>query len=136
MKFSYSFRQLIVNLIMGLVWIGLGIRSLYINETIDYKPIVFIIVGVLFLALFIFQYTKKYFEVTDDWIEVSSIFDKKININDLTKVIFTSGIYVFTSRNKRIKIVQPKIKRDQIASFNKVFDKIKKKVDKKNEKSQ
>lgn len=136
MKFSYSNRQLIVNLIMGIVWIGLGIRAIYtneVNEPIGFKPYVFIIVGILFLIYFYYQYSKKYFEVNDKWIEVSSLFDKKINIDDLTKVHFKSGIYVFVSKDKRFKIMQPKIKRTQIAEFNEWFDKVKAKVDKKRE---
>ena len=134
MKFSYSNRQLIVNLIMGIVWIGLGIRAIYtreINESIGYKPYVFIGVGILFLIYFYYQYSKKYFEVTDEWIKVNSFLDKKIYVDDLTKIHFKSGIYVFVSKDKRFKIMQPKIKRSQINAFNEWFDKVKKKVDKK-----
>lgn len=136
MKFSYSNRQLFINLIMGIVWVGLGIRAIYLREGTEemgYKPYVFIVVGILFLVYFYYQYTKKYFEVNDKWIKVSSPFDKKINLDDLTKVHFKSGIYVFVSKEKRFKILQPKIKRTQIPEFNEWFDKIKAKVDKKRE---
>lgn len=132
MKFSFSNRQLIVNLVMGIVWIGLGIRAIFTSETLGFRPFVFIGVGILFLIYFFYQYTKKYFEVTDEWIKVSSPFDKKINVSDLTKIHFNSGIYVFVSERKRFKIMQPKIKRTQIADFNEWFDKVKAKVDKKN----
>lgn len=129
MKFSYSNKRLFLNLILGIIWLGIGISYFFEkNAEIKYKPYFLIILGLLYILLFSYDFYKKYFEISKESIKINSIPTKEINLNELIEVKYYADDFIFRTPNKSIKIVKSQINQKQLPEFENFFNNLQKEL--------
>lgn len=124
MKFSYSKKRLYINLILGFLWFGIGLSYFFTNEKIRWNVYVNIILGIIYIAMFVYDYTQKYFEITKDKIKIKSIPEKQIEIDKIIEVKYFADEYIFKTANKTLKIMKSQIKKEQLPEFENFYNKI------------
>jgi len=130
MKFSYSKRRLYTNLIYGIIWIGIGTGNVFSDEKIAWKIYGFLLLGLVYLALFLFEYTQKYFVLTSDKIIINALPKKEINLSELAELKYYAGDYTFKSKDKSLKIVKSQIDKKQLSQFEIVFSNMQQELNK------
>ena len=115
LKFAFANKRLYMNLILGILWLGIGI-SYFIeqDDKLKYKPYVVTILGIAYLLYFIYDFKQKYFEITKDKIRIKTIPSKEINLNELIEVKYNADCFTFKTRNKSIKILNSYINKKQL----------------------
>ncbi|MEY8759848.1 hypothetical protein [Chryseobacterium tongliaoense] len=123
MKIAYPHKRPFINLILGVLWIAIGISYfLEISNTSQWGPSLTIVVGIFYILYFAYEYFSKYLEVTDDKIKVNSIPKKEIRISDLTEVSHFSGDFIFWTSDKILVIAQSQINKNDLPKFESFFN--------------
>ena len=125
MKIAYSNKRLFLNCLLGILWIYIGTTYLS-NHSRDTKYSYFLyVVGTFYISLFLFEYFKKYVEITEDQIKVNSIPAKEIFIKDINGITFSGNDYIFKTADKMVKVKKSQINKDQLPEFEAFFNKLK-----------
>lgn len=131
LEFAFSNRRLYMNLILGILWLGIGISYFFEqDEKLKYKPYFVTILGILYIVLFLYDYTQKYFEITKDKIKINSIPSKEINLNEVIEVKYYADDYTFKTSNRSLKIVKSQINKKQLPEFENFFTELQSKIKK------
>ena len=83
MKFSYSNKRLYINLVLGILWTIIGTSYFFDKENMRWNHYLFIVLGMLYLTMFGYEYSKKYFEISNDKIKLFTIPNKEINLSEI-----------------------------------------------------
>ena len=131
LKFAFANKRLYMNLILGILWLGIGI-SYFIeqDDKLKYKPYVVTILGIAYLLYFIYDFKQKYFEITKEEIRIKTIPSKEINLNELIEVKYNADCFTFKTPNKSIKIVKSQINKKQLPEFENFFTNLQDKINK------
>ena len=121
MKISYSKKRLYANLILGILWTILGVSYFIANEKIKWYAYATLILGVVYIAMFLFDYSQKYIEITKEKIRVNSIPNKEIELKEITEVKYYADEYTFKTPNKSLKINKSLINKNQFNEFENFF---------------
>ena len=122
MQFSYSNKRLYINLILGILWIGIGLSYFFENEKIRWNAYATLILGIVYITMFLYEYTQKYFEITKEKIIIKSIPNKEISLNEITEVKYYADDFTFRSPKKTLKIVKSQINKKQLTEFENFFN--------------
>ncbi|ROI10334.1 hypothetical protein EGI11_00015 [Chryseobacterium sp. H3056] len=122
MQFSYSNKRLYINLILGILWIGIGLSYFFENEKIRWNAYATLILGIVYITMFLYEYTQKYFEITKEKIIIKSIPNKEISLNQITEVKYYADDFTFRSPKKTLKIVKSQINKKQLTAFENFFN--------------
>ncbi|MBP93027.1 MAG: hypothetical protein CMC55_02785 [Flavobacteriaceae bacterium] len=101
---KYKNRRLYVNLIIGLVWIILGILTSWAAEYSRWSNYFYIIIGVIYLGIYVWEFKNQYLTITDSFIKNNSFFGKKILLQDIIQVKKIFGDYVLKTEHKEFSI--------------------------------
>ena len=121
MKISYSKKRLYANLILGILWTILGVSYFIANEKIKWYAYATLILGVVYIAMFLFDYSQKYIEITKEKIKVNSIPNKEIELKEITEVKYYADEYTFKTPNKSLKINKSLMNKNQFNEFDNFF---------------
>ncbi|WHF52123.1 hypothetical protein QGN23_02330 [Chryseobacterium gotjawalense] len=122
-EFAFSNKRLFTNLVLGILWLGIGISYFFEqDDKLRYKPYVVSVLGILYISLFLFEFKQKYFEITKDKIKIKSIPSKEINLNEVTEVKYYADDYTFKTPIKSLKIVKSQINKKQLPEFENFFN--------------
>ncbi|NIF04235.1 hypothetical protein F3J23_02175 [Chryseobacterium sp. Tr-659] len=117
MKIAYKNKRILLNLIIGIVWIILGSSYFFETGTSLWRPYVIITLGVFYLSLAAYEYFYKYITITDQQISINVFPKKKMNIDDIISVNYYAGDYTFTSSDKTIKVLKSQINPKDLPRF-------------------
>ena len=133
MKIGYSKKRLFSNLLMGTLWLGVGISYFFEQgiATKKIRPYFLILLGLIYLSIFIFDYTKKYFEISDGKIKINTFPKKEINIEDIRDVKYYADDYTFKTSDKQIKIQKSQINSKDLPEFESFFNTLKSQLEQK-----
>lgn len=129
MKYAFTNQKMIINFILACVWTGLGISRVTDKEETGYFKYVALILGIFYTVYFLYEFIRKYFEVTADKITIFSLPEKEINLKDLVSVNYYAEDYTFKTTDKTLKIVKSQIKKSQRDEFDQFFNSLKEKVE-------
>ena len=125
MKFSYSNKRLYINLVLGILWTIIGTSYFFDKENIRWNHYLFIVLGMLYLTMFGYEYSKKYFEISNDKIKLFTIPNKEINLSEIKEVKYYADDYTFKTPKKSLKIVKSQINKKQLPEFENFFNNLK-----------
>lgn len=125
MTINYSKKRLYFNLFLGILWLFIGASYFKGEEKIMWHHYGFLIIGILYLASFIFEFFKKYFRITDYEIVLFGFISKKINFKELVEIKYFAGDYIFKAKNQSITIVKSQIDKNQLEELEKIFNDVK-----------
>ena len=130
MKFSYSNKRLYINLVLGILWTIIGTSYFFDKENIRWNHYLFIVLGMLYLTMFGYEYSKKYFEISNDKIKLFTIPNKEINLSEIKEVKYYADDYTFKTPKKSLKIVKSQINKKQLPEFENFFNDLQNKLKK------
>ncbi|MBU8882694.1 hypothetical protein KSK37_06325 [Kaistella sp. DKR-2] len=121
MKFSYANKRLYLNLVLGILWTIIGSSYFFEKENMKWNHYLFIVLGLLYLMMFAYEYLNKYFEITNEKIKLFSIPQKEIKISDIEEVKYYADEYTFKTENKSLKIVKSQVNKTQLSELENFF---------------
>jgi len=130
MKFSYSNSRLFLNLVMGILWTFIGTSYFFDEANMRWNHYLFIIIGLLYLAMFTYEYSSKYFEINDRKIKLFSFPTEEIMVSEINEVKYYAGDYTFKTADKTIKIVKSQINKKQLFEFEDFYNNLSKELKK------
>lgn len=102
MKFSYSLKRLLFNLILGLAWLVISYSSW--NNSSGEKWYIYgtIVLGILHVGMFFMEWLRKYVEVKESSLSINSWSSKKMNFSDIQKIDSFKEGFVFHGKEKEV----------------------------------
>ena len=84
MKFNYKKKKLYTNLIIGILWVVIGVASLLFNEDSNWTDYGFFSFGLVYIGFFLFNCKFQYITVKNGIIQENGLFGKKLQIEKIT----------------------------------------------------
>ncbi|CAI8166869.1 MAG: Uncharacterised protein [Bacteroidota bacterium] len=96
MRIAYKKRNLNINLILGIVWLILGLLNLNYNGENNWTDYGYLVIGILYLILYFYQKRNKYLTIENGILKINGSFGKKINLTEIKRIKKFAGDYIFT----------------------------------------
>jgi hypothetical protein len=126
MKIRFKKKRLYINLILGLVWTGLGVFSLLEDESLSWTDYGYLVIGILYLGHYLYDLNNQYLKIENGSIRKNILygFGKKINLNEIDRIEKYAGDYILRTLTKELKINTEFIEEKSLAEFNEILKKI------------
>lgn len=124
MKFPFKKSKNIFSLIIGLLWLVLFVADLIIDEKYRWLNLFKIVIAFFFLFQYFYGTTKKYFEITDDYIKLFYIPEKEIKIKNITEIKKMFDEYEIKSDTTTIKISTESLDKEHKVLFEEKIEEI------------
>jgi hypothetical protein len=126
MKIRFKKKRLYINLILGLVWTGLGVFSLVEDESLRWTDYGYLIVGILYLGHYLYDLNNQYLTIENGSIRKNVLygFGKKINVNEINRIEKYAGDYIIRTLEKELKINTGLIEEKSLEEFNEILKKL------------
>jgi hypothetical protein len=126
MKIRFKKKRLYINLILGLVWTGLGVFSLLEDESLSWTDYGYLVIGILYLGHYLYDLNNQYLTIENGSIRKNVLygFGKKINVNEINRIEKYAGDYILRTLTKELKINTEFIEEKSLAEFNEILKKI------------
>ena len=126
MKIRFKKNRLYINLILGLVWTGLGVFSLVEDESLRWTDYGYLIVGILYLGHYLYDLNNQYLTIENGSIRKNVLygFGKKINVNEINRIEKYAGDYIIRTLEKELKINTGLIEEKSLEEFNEILKKL------------
>ncbi|MGK0446848.1 MAG: hypothetical protein ACJA2M_000617 [Polaribacter sp.] len=126
MKIRFKKKRLYINLILGLVWTGLGVFSLLEDESLRWTDHGYLVVGILYIGHYLYDLNNQYLTIENGSIRKNILygFRKKINLNEIYRIEKYAGDYILRTLTKELKINTELIEGKSLVEFNKILKKL------------
>jgi hypothetical protein len=126
MKIIFKKKRLYINLILELVWTGLGVFSLLEDESLRWTDYGYLVVGILYLGHYLYDLNNQYLTIENGSIRKNILygFKKKINLNEIYRIEKYAGNYILRTLTKELKINTEFIEEKSLAEFNEILKKL------------
>jgi hypothetical protein len=126
MKIIFKKKRLYINLILGLVWTGLGVFSLLEDESLRWTDYGYLVVGILYLGHYLYDLNNQYLTIENGSIRKNILygFGKKINLNEINRIEKYAGDYILRTLTKELKINTGLIEEKSLEEFNEILKKL------------
>ncbi len=104
MKINYKKKRLYSNLVIGLIWLTLGVFRFIENDTIRWIDSMYLVVGFLYLGNYLNNQINQYLTIENGTIKKNSIFEKKMVLNEITLIKKFADEYTLITENKTLTI--------------------------------
>lgn len=106
MKIKFRKKRLGAHLLLGMVWIGLGILSIVVNDEIRWTDYGYLIVGILYVGHYLHDWTYQYLTIENGTIRKNALygFAKEINLHDIHWIKKFAGDYTLKTEDRELKI--------------------------------
>jgi hypothetical protein len=123
MKIKFKKKRLRANLIFGIVWIGLGIFSLWEADNTRWSNYGYLVIGVLYIGLYLFELVNQYLTIEHGTIQKNKLFGfgKKLNLNEIYWIKKFAGGYTLKTEHKELIINTELIERDSLNELNTIL---------------
>ena len=126
MKIRFKKKRLYINLILGLVWTGLGVFSLLKDENLRWTDYGYLVVGTLYLGHYLYDLNNQYLTIENGSIRKNVLygFENKINVNEINRIEKYAGDYILRTVEKELKINTELIEKKSLVEFNEILKKL------------
>lgn len=114
MRFSYSYRKLLPNLLLSILWISTAIIYSIYHSTISIYGVLIFMIGIVFLLLFIYDILNKYIEIMDDAVIIYHVPKKRIPLQEILTVQNDESHLLIITEKKIYKIYKYLVKPSQL----------------------
>ena len=124
MRIGYKKRHLNINLILGIVWLAIGLLNLNYdreNRWTDYGYIVF---GILYLVIYFYQKQNKYIAIENGILKINGSFGKKVNLTEIKRIKKFAGDYIIKTEKKELTINTQIIDPKSLIELNEELEKL------------
>ena len=126
MKIRFKKKRLYINLILGLVWTGLGVFSLLEDESLRWTDYGYLVAGILYLGHYLYDLNNQYLTIENGSIRKNVFygFGKKINVNEINRIEKYAGDYIIRTLERELKINTGLIEEKSLEEFNEILKKL------------
>lgn len=103
MKVAYKKRQLTINLVLGLIWLGLFVVSIS-QEKPNWTDYGYGIIAIVYLCIYLYQKRYKYVNIKNGIISLNGPFGKKLLLTDIKQIKEFAGDYILKSDTQELRI--------------------------------
>jgi hypothetical protein len=126
MKIRFKKKRLYINLILGLVWTGLGVFSLLEDESLRWTDYGHLVAGILYIGHYLYDLNNQYLTIENGSIRENLLygFGNKINVNEINRIEKYAGDYIIRTLEKELKINTGLIEEKSLEEFNEILKKL------------
>ena len=121
MKIRFTKKRLKHYLIFGILWLLLGTIAV-INDSDNIFSYGYLIIGILYLATYLFENTKQYLTIENGTISKNHLFPKKINLNEIKRIKKFAGDYILKTDSTKLRINTELIEKNSLKELNSVLE--------------
>lgn len=123
MKIRFKKKRLRVNLILGIVWIGLGTLSIVIDDEIRWTDYGYLVIGMLYIGHYLYDLTNQYLTIENGTIRKNGLYGlgKKLNLDEINWIKKFGEDYTLKTKKKDLKINTELIDKDSLNELNKIL---------------
>lgn len=120
MKIKFKKKRLLANLIFALVWIGLGLATLWGSDDRRWSDYGYLLIGLVYLGHYVFNFSNQYLTVENGTIRKNGLFGfkKRLNLNDIHHIKKFAGDYTLKTKQKTLVINTDVIDKDSLTELN------------------
>jgi len=125
MKIEYKKRHLKIYLILGIIFLVLGMLNIYYdgeNRLTDYG---YLFISILYLTLYFYQRQNNYLTIERGVIKINGLFGKKFNLTEIKSIKKFAGDYILKADKKEFRINTQIIDPNSLAELNTELEKLK-----------
>ena len=104
LNIAYKNKHHIANLILGIIWILLGLTDFIVDEEIDWNTYFWIGFGLLYLVIYFYQKIEKYISIENGFIKQNWPFGKCLQLSEIKRIRHFAGDFTLKTTNKTLKI--------------------------------
>ncbi|WP_136468279.1 hypothetical protein [Flagellimonas onchidii] len=123
MKIRFKKKRLYSNLILGIIWTGLGLYNLLEEDNLRTFDYGYLAIGVLYLAHYIYDLTNQYLTIENGMIWKHA-FGKKIRLDEISWIKKFAGDYILKTESKELHIDTNLIKESSLTKLNKTLEEL------------
>ena len=124
MRIGYKKRQLNINLILGIIWLAIGLLNLNYDRENRWTDYGYIVLAILYLALYIYQKKNKYLTIENGILKINGSFGKKVNLTEIKRIKKFAGDYIIKTDKKELTINTQIIDPKSLTEFNAELEKL------------
>ncbi len=123
MKIRFKKKRLRVNLILGIVWIGLGTLSIVTDDEIRWTDYGYLVIGMLYIGHYLYDLTNQYLTIENGTIRKNGLYGlgKKLNLDEINWIKKFGEDYTLKTKKKDLKINTELIDKDSLNELNKIL---------------
>ena len=104
MKIQYKKKIVKSNLILGIVWLLLGIVQMVVIEDSNPFHYAWFVMAGIYLVLYFIQKNQKYLTIKNGVIKQDWPFGKEMDLNEINQIRHLAGEYLLKSNKKNSKL--------------------------------
>ena len=126
MKFRLKKRRLYANLILGSIWMVLGIVNLIFDENSHWSDYGYILCGSLYLGHFFYDLSNQYLRVENGILRKNLLYGlkNKIELNKVNWIKKFGGDYTLKTAEKELKINTDFMDEKSLLELNKILSQL------------
>jgi hypothetical protein len=126
MKIRFKKKRIYANLILGLVWTGLGVFGLFEDDNFRWSDFLYVVLGILYMGHYLYDFTNQYLTIENGTIRKNVLygFGKNINLDDINFIKKFAGNYTLKTETTELKINTELIEKKSLAELNSVLRKL------------
>lgn len=128
MKIAFKNKRLIINLVLGIVWIIVGASYFLEGENTRLTPYFIIILGIAYLCMSAYEYYNQYLTITGGEIQINIFPKKQMIISEITEAGYYADDYTFRTPEKTLKVRKSQISARDFPKFEAFFNDLKRKL--------
>lgn len=126
MKIRFKKKILHRNLIIGIVWTGLGVFSVLVNDILRWSDYGYLLVGFLYIGHYLYDVTNQYLTIENGTIRKNILygFGKKISLDEINAIKKFAGEYTLKTERNKLKINTDVIDNVSLTALNKILEEL------------
>ncbi len=117
MTIRFKRKRLKYNLILGILWLVLGISGVILDTT-NFFVYGYLLVGILQLGTYFYENKNQYLTIENGVISKNNLIAKKINLNDIVGFKKFAGDYILKTDSSELKINTEFIDENSLKELN------------------
>ena len=126
MKIRFKKKRIYTNLILGLLWTGLGIYNVIEDDNLRWTDYLYLIIGILYILHFFYDLLNQYLTIETGTIHKNILYGnpKKLNLDEVNFIKKTAGGYTLKTETQKMKIKTELIEENSLAELKDILEKL------------
>ena len=124
MKFKYKKKKLYANLVIGILFLIIGVSSIYLDDFEFSSNQIFFAFGLVYIGYFFYNYKFQYIRVKNGIIQENGLFGTKLEIAEITSFKKFAGDYILKAGKKELRINTELIDADSLQELREFIVKL------------
>ena len=126
MKIKFKNNKLYGNLLLGVVWTGIGVLNFYENDNIRWSNSIYFVLGLLYIGHFIIDITFQYLTIENGTIRKNWLygFRNKLNFEDIKSIEKDGANYTLITDSQKLKIKTKLIEENSLIQLNTLLERM------------